>query len=150
MDEFNLSIADAAYIAGIIDGEGTITLTRKNRNENRQLAVTISSNERYLLEFIRQTIGAGKITNKRTAKPEHAPHFTYSLFNRQALALIQKIAPYLRTYKRDRATLILQEYLRLTPRNGYYTDQIRAERERFEQRLLSMKPNATTSRVQTN
>lgn len=62
MDEFNLSIADAAYIAGIIDGEGTITLTRKHRNENRQLAVTISSNERYLLEFIRQTIGAGANT----------------------------------------------------------------------------------------
>lgn len=150
MDELKLSVADAAYIAGIIDGEGTITLTRKHRNENRQLAVTISSNERYLLEFIRQAIGAGKITNKRTIKAEHAPHFTYSISNRQALALLHQIAPYLRTYKRDRAMLILQEYLRLTPRNGYYTDQMRVERQQFEQRLLSIKPNLTTLSVQTN
>jgi len=34
---------DAAYIAGLIDGEGTITLTRKHRNGNRQLAITISN-----------------------------------------------------------------------------------------------------------
>ncbi len=27
---------EAAYIAGLIDGEGTITLTRKHRDENRQ------------------------------------------------------------------------------------------------------------------
>lgn len=35
-----LSQPDAAYIAGLIDGEGTITLTRKYRGGNRQLAVT--------------------------------------------------------------------------------------------------------------
>lgn len=34
---------DAAYIAGLIDGEGTVTLTRKHRNENRQLCVSISA-----------------------------------------------------------------------------------------------------------
>jgi hypothetical protein len=32
-----LTATDAAYIAGLIDGEGTVTLTRKHKNENRQL-----------------------------------------------------------------------------------------------------------------
>lgn len=41
-----LSRAEAAYIAGVIDGEGTISLTRKHRGEFRQLAVSISSTER--------------------------------------------------------------------------------------------------------
>lgn len=41
----NLSAADAAYIAGLIDGEGTVALARKHANENRQLAVSISSTE---------------------------------------------------------------------------------------------------------
>jgi hypothetical protein len=36
-----LRTIDAAYIAGLIDGEGTITLSRKHRNENRQLAISI-------------------------------------------------------------------------------------------------------------
>ena len=28
---------DAAYIAGVIDGKGTITLSKRHKNENRQL-----------------------------------------------------------------------------------------------------------------
>jgi len=38
-----ISKIDAAYIAGLIDGEGTITLSRKHKNENRQLVVSISN-----------------------------------------------------------------------------------------------------------
>lgn len=30
--------ADAAYIAGLIDGEGSVTLSRRHRNENRHLS----------------------------------------------------------------------------------------------------------------
>ena len=41
-----LATIDAAYIAGLIDGEGTITLTRLHRNQNRQLVVSISNTER--------------------------------------------------------------------------------------------------------
>ncbi len=55
-----LSDVDSAYIAGLIDGEGTITLTRKHRNENRQLAISISNTDKDLLEFVLLTIGAGK------------------------------------------------------------------------------------------
>lgn len=51
---------DAAYIAGLIDGEGTVTLTRKHRTENRQLAVTISNTELRLLDHVHAVVGAGK------------------------------------------------------------------------------------------
>ena len=44
-----LTAIDAAYIAGLIDGEGTITLTRKHRLENRQISISISSTEKQLL-----------------------------------------------------------------------------------------------------
>ena len=47
-----LSKTDAAYIAGLIDGEGTVTLTRKHKNENRQLCVSIASTEIELLDFV--------------------------------------------------------------------------------------------------
>jgi intein/homing endonuclease len=40
-----LSPEQAAYLAGLIDGEGTIALTRKHRGEHRQLMVSISSTE---------------------------------------------------------------------------------------------------------
>jgi len=38
-----LSREEAAYIAGIIDGEGTISLTRKHRGEHRQLMSALAA-----------------------------------------------------------------------------------------------------------
>lgn len=139
----SLNPTDAAYIAGLIDGEGTITLTRKHRDEHRQLAVTISSTERCLLEFVLTACGVGKITNKRTSKSHHSPSFTYSVYNRQALTLLEAIAPYLRTYKRHRAQLILADYLRLTPRNGKYSPELLKRKSEFETQVMSMKANTS-------
>jgi hypothetical protein len=45
-----LDQTDAAYIAGIIDGEGTVTLSRHYRSENRQLVISVSNTERPLPE----------------------------------------------------------------------------------------------------
>ncbi len=68
-----LSPTDTAYIAGLIDGEGTVTLCRKHRNENHQLAISISNTEIELLTYVLDTVGAGKITHKRTVKLHHTP-----------------------------------------------------------------------------
>jgi hypothetical protein len=34
-----LSVAEAAYLAGLIDGEGTVTLSRKHAGDMRQLGL---------------------------------------------------------------------------------------------------------------
>jgi hypothetical protein len=102
-----LTDIEAAYIAGLIDGEGTITLTRKHRGENRQLAVTISNTEIELLRYVKMIVNAGKITRKRTTSHRHTPSFTYALYNRQALVLLEQISPFLKTYKAERCKLIL-------------------------------------------
>lgn len=129
----------AAYLAGLIDGEGTITLTRIQRHENRRLVVSISNNDASLLTFVRETVGAGKITTKRIYSPRHAPSFTYQLWSRQALQLLRQISPYLRTYKAERAALALRDYLRLTPRNGRYDAATAASRREFERHMLALK-----------
>jgi len=66
---------EAAYVAGLIDGEGTISLTRKHAGENRQLAVSIANTELAILEYALRVIGVGKITRKRTSQAHHAPGF---------------------------------------------------------------------------
>ncbi|MGE3480775.1 MAG: LAGLIDADG family homing endonuclease [Gammaproteobacteria bacterium] len=141
-----LSLTDAAYIAGLIDGEGTVTLARKHRGENRQLAVSISSTERPLLQHVLDVTGAGKITGKRTAQHHHSPGFTYAVYNRQALSLLEQISPFLKSYKAKRSSLILQEYVALTPRNGKYPPILYLQRVAFERRLLAIKPNGQTVR----
>jgi hypothetical protein len=140
-----LSDSQAAYLAGIIDGEGTITLTRTHRGENRRPVVSISSTELPLLEYVRSVVGAGKITNKRSTRTYHSPSFAYSLFSRQALTLLGRISGYLRTYKCERARLLLDEYVLLTPRNGRYTELQRRARQDFERRFFALSVRAAAT-----
>lgn len=134
-----LTEAESAYIAGIIDGEGTIGMTRKGKGMQRQLVVTISSTERELLEYIKETTGVGKITSKKTYDVRHATGHTYHIANRQALALLRLTSRFLRTYKRHRVALVLDKYLLLTPRNGKYTENVKKKRERFVAEFLKIR-----------
>jgi len=127
----SLSSVDAAYIAGLIDGEGTITLSRRHANDGRQLVISISSTERPILDFARERIA-----------------FTYSIGNRQALKLLLQIEPFLRSYKRQRAALVRDCYVLLTPRNGKYTPELLAARKRFEDDVLSLRANSVPARLE--
>lgn len=142
-----LSETEAAYLAGIIDGEGTITFTKTHRGENRRPVVSISSTELPLLLYVRSVIGAGRITNKRRAQSNHSPSFAYTLFSRQALTLLARLSHHLRTYKSERARLLLDEYVNVTPRNGRYTSQQRLMRQNFEDRFFSISMRAKATRA---
>jgi hypothetical protein len=134
-----LDLADAAYIAGLIDGEGTVTMTRRNRQKNRGLVVSISNNEIPILKHVQGSIGAGKITGKRVTSERHAPSYTYCITNRQALSLLEQVSPFLKSHKSARAVLALKEYLRLTPRNGRYTNEQTSERETFVRNFFAIR-----------
>ena len=137
-----LSRTDAAYVAGLIDGEGTVTLTRKHKNENRQVCVSIASTEIELLDFVLDVTGVGKITNKKASKSLHSHSYAYAVYNRHALTLLDVTLPYLKSYKKERAALILRDYLAVTPRNGKYTAEILARKKTFEQTVLAIKANS--------
>jgi len=126
-----LSESESAYLAGIIDGEGTVTLSRGRKNAQRQLAVTVSSTDRELLEYVARVVGAGKITNKQIHKRNHSAAYTYQVYNRQALSILRQTVPFLRTYKRNRAEIALDGYLKVTPRNGKYSAEMIRLKEKF-------------------
>jgi hypothetical protein len=134
-----LSVAEAAYLAGLVDGEGTVTLSRKHAGDMRQLVVSIANTELQILEFALTCIGAGKLTRKPTSKAHHTPSYSYALWNRQALDLLAQIEMHMQSYKRDRARLALSEYVRLTPRNGKYSETMLVERGAFESTLLGLR-----------
>jgi hypothetical protein len=69
--------------------------------------------EKYMLHFVKQCLG--KITNKSVSQLHHSPSFTYAIYNRQALDLLNQIQPYLKSYKSKRCTLVFKDYLELTP-----------------------------------
>jgi hypothetical protein len=141
-----LSETEAAYLAGIVDGEGTITLTRTHRGESRRPVVSISSTELPLLRYVQSIIGTGRITSKITARRHHSQSFAYVISSRRALALLARISGYLRTYKLQRCRLLLDQYLAVTPRNGRYTPAQRAAKEDFEARFFALSVRAGTNR----
>jgi hypothetical protein len=136
-----LSTVDAAYIAGLIDGEGTVTLSRRHATDRRQLVVSIANTEIQLLEFVLERVGAGKITRKKVVADHHTPSATYSIANRQALDLLGQTHPFMRSYKRDRTALVLDLYQRAVPRNGKYTHDMDLFRSEFEHRFFSIGPS---------
>jgi hypothetical protein len=136
----NLSPCCAAYIAGLVDADGTISLARKHINENRHPVISISNTDRSLLEFVIKNVGAGKITAKCTVSKNHKPSFVFAIYNRQAINLIRQLKPHLRTYKAARAELILTDCQALTPRNGKYSKKMLLARKCFEERVLAIKP----------
>lgn len=135
-----LSPLEVGYLAGLIDGEGTITLSRRNLNKHRSLVVTVSNTEISILKYVQEITGVGKITNKRISKTHHTPSFTYQVANRQALEILGQIFEYLQSHKAARARLVLKEYLRLTPRNGRYSPTQIQDREIFIENFLGIRP----------
>lgn len=77
-----LAAADAAYIAGLVDGEGTITLSRRHARDRRQLVVSIANTERPLLDFVLERIGTGK--NNAETDLGRASHTFVLLFDFQS------------------------------------------------------------------
>lgn len=59
-----MEIWEASYLAGIIDGEGSITLTRMHANEFRRPCISIASTGFELLIYL-QTITNGSINKKK-------------------------------------------------------------------------------------
>jgi hypothetical protein len=129
----------ASYIAGLIDGEGTITLTRLHAGENRRLVLSIANTELQILQFVLKHVRAGKITSKRVVSARHTPSFVYAITSAQALDLLRQVTPWLQSYKRQRAELALHSYATLTPRNGRYSLELLERRQHFEQEFLNLK-----------
>ena len=138
-----LSAEQAAYLAGLVDADGTVTLSRRHKNEHRHPVVSICNTDRNLLEYCLKLTGVGKITRKAASSNKHSVRYTYAAYNRQALALMDSLQPFLTTYKAKRAAFILDRYLSVTPRNGKYTQDQAAKKEAFEKSLLAIKPNRT-------
>ena len=127
---------DLYYIAGLIDGEGTVSLIKRNKNEGRSPYISVSSTTPELVYFLHETLG-GRVQSKTKYQQHHKDTWDWRASNQEALDIIAKIGPYLKEpEKRRRAELISLNYKKLTVRNGKYTDdQLKLKRE-FEEEFF--------------
>ncbi|MFE8696583.1 LAGLIDADG family homing endonuclease [Cytobacillus sp. FJAT-53684] len=131
---------EASYIAGIIDGEGSITLTRLHINEHRRPCITIASTDIELLIYI-QSLTSGGISRKKNYNPDrHKDSYTLNVRKKEdVLRTLNDVWPYLRVNKkRNRALWILENYERVTPRNGKYSPELLSKKLLFEEHFFQI------------
>ena len=126
------------YTAGLVDGEGTITLLRSSSScKFRHPVVSVTSTSYELIEFLHQTYG-GKISVQKKYKEHHKQSWSWSIHYDRALQFIQDIRPYMKEQSKcRRADLLLDLYKPLTKRNGKYTNEQIQTKLDFETTFLS-------------
>ncbi|ARK07486.1 hypothetical protein LAV_00110 [Sphingobium phage Lacusarx] len=138
--ERKLLDTELAYLAGFLDGEGTIGLFKTSgANAFKVPCISVSSTDRYLLDAYVHRFG-GHIQTKASKRPEnHRQAYEYRLRGPKAICAISELFPYLRHHvKRARATMILEHFTKITKRNGKYTEAERAIKIRWEELFLSL------------
>ncbi len=96
-----LSVEDAAYIAGILDGEGCISLSKhhcydKNRNTTYHLRVRITNTFPGIMDWIALKVGYGNIHKKKKYPEANRESWEWSLSGRRAIAFLNQLYPYLK------------------------------------------------------
>jgi hypothetical protein len=129
---------EAAYAAGIVDGEGSISITRNHSGRWPSPQVSVASTDRELLDWLRERYG-GTITTKQPRKPQHSLSFDWKLTDRRALRFLQIVGPYLVIKrKKCRCDLLLKAYLDCTPRNGRYSEEMHLKKQAFLEEFTSL------------
>jgi hypothetical protein len=97
----NFSDSEAAYIAGMIDADGTITATRKADKLPAPMVLVVNTDWR-LICWLKSTIGAGCSyeTKTRPTRPDqNEAHWNkvhrFQITGWKAISLIERVRPYM-------------------------------------------------------
>lgn len=127
---------EKAYIAGIVDGEGTVTLTKHHRNETPTPRVLIANNDLRLLTWIKERVG-GNITAKKKYKAHHHNSYVWNVCQDRAIRFLNSIKKFL-IVKKQQAELITTEYKAVTHRAGKYSPAMLAKKYRLVKKIRKL------------
>ena len=114
------SSVELAWTAGIIDGDGSITLTRRSKRPFRSPVVAVDSTDVEILHELSRLFGGHTVTKKK-ARQHHRQAWAWRLVGSEnIIAFLSQVLPYMRCkVKADRARMLVEEYKLVTPRNGF-------------------------------
>lgn len=130
-----LNDVDAAWLAGIIDGEGSVTLTtERKRQKFKQPQLCVTSTSRNIIDTIERITGVGHVRIKLRREEHHKDAWSWQVKNgRQVLDVLTQILPFMREENKvARARLLTDNWLRVTMRNGRYSESQMEEKLAFE------------------
>ncbi len=123
-----LSVADAAYIAGFLDGEGCFGAfvrrpTTLQPIQKLSLHVTVTITDGHILEWISHITGLGTAPKARQPKnTKHSKVYFWSCMSAGAASLVEQILPYLRIKGAQGRLLLAKHQVLLADKNKNVTD----------------------------
>lgn len=130
---------EKGYVAGIIDGEGTVTLTKIHSTDKfRAPSIEVTSTTYEILNKLKELCG-GTISNVTKREEYHKQAYRWVLRYDKVLSLLKDISDYLlEPNKKARAKLLLEKYKEVTPRNGKYNQEKLEEKLNFEKTFFEL------------
>lgn len=129
------------YITGFFDADGSISLMKPTKNKNRTVSVSFNNNEKCILEKIKTFIYEdlkikGSLSKKTPKNDKHNINYTLTYSYNNALKVIDKINT-IHPKKIHRKNIVIDNYKKLTPRNGKYSENMLKEREKMVEDFFS-------------
>lgn len=142
-----LQMANLAWAAGFLDGEACVHIAKhrhaSRRTDTYRLAVSIAQNFLAVLEHFRKVVGIDAPIYKTKRASNHSRQcYTLNFSGRQALELLQAVAPYLQR-KREEAQngfdFWVHGQMGVTGNGKRLDPDVLAIREHYYQRMKKLK-----------
>ena len=109
-----VNVVDAAYIAGLFDGEGSVDFARRKekRGNVQSILMRIEMTDEDVLKWVHETLGVGTV-RKRNRSPSRKAHWkdawVYSIRFRDALHVCKLLWPHIKV-KLNKIEQIIDHY----------------------------------------
>jgi hypothetical protein len=135
----SFAVADLAYLAGIIDGEGCFLFEPRKREGTQRACLQIRMNDIRVMTWIHKTFG-GQLRKRRPANKNSEHGFLWKMRKHKFLKdLLQNIMPYLITKKLHAHTVLeFLETFKKGSGNGGYTAEEKTQMDVYSSFLKSM------------
>jgi hypothetical protein len=129
---------EAAWLAGMIDADGCVTLNKQTGPWRKPLMVVDSTDPEILLEC--QRLAGGSIVKKKQYQEHHRPAQSWRLYGAsQIMDVLREILPYMKCPSKVlRATMLVEHWTALTPKNGYYTEELLKQKRQLQADFMAV------------
>jgi len=146
---------DLAWVAGIIDGEGSIFVMRQQRKDrdrsvNYILRVSVQSTDPYMATELKKLFPEGAVFGvQRDKRPECSDTLKWQLNCTKSLDFLKQIRPYLRV-KHEQADIAI-EFQETTKKHWkHMTEEDYKKQESLYQKLKQAKTDLKLGKIERN
>ena len=119
---------DLIYLAGIVDGEGCVSVSYGTKAGHQRIRLTISNTDRNLIDWLTSRIGGCVSTYHNNNRGNRKVAYHWQVYSDRAFKLLTELLPYIKLKKRQ-AELCLQFHTDKSKR-AWVTKQIRRMNKR--------------------